>query len=462
MNVVWITADTVRLDAMGAYRGKAVRTPSLDGLVARSMKFNRHYAANFPTMPARADFLTGRWTMSFLFWEPLPKGQVVLPQLLAEVGMKTAAFIDTPFYIRNGMNYDRGFQTFCEVPYQSLLQNPEIRTLWRDEADRFAPRTFSEAMKWLERHCKEDFFLYIDVWDPHEPWDPPRYYTELYMPDYDGETVEPVYGYWQHERGFTEEKLKKAWASYLGEMTMVDTWIGHFMRHLENLNLMDNTAIIFTTDHGFYFGEHGGLFGKASRAVGADGYLVEPQLTESKDAYKVESEEWDRSPLYEELTHIPLLVYVPGTEPGVCEGLTSAVDIMPTVLDIVGQDIPSFVEGRSLLPILKGATDVGREYVVTTHQFLNSGERARSVDDTPRKMLVSSSTTVTSAEWALVYDVEPGMSELYHLPADPDQSKNVIAGHPDVALDLHARMVGLMRETKAPETAIAPRSELRF
>jgi hypothetical protein len=75
------------------------------------------------------------------------------------------------------MNYDRGFKTFCDIPGQFLQFlmgiDWEERSLWRDESDRFAPQTFTQAMNWLERHYKENFFLYIDTWDPHEPWDAP-------------------------------------------------------------------------------------------------------------------------------------------------------------------------------------------------------------------------------------------------------------------------------------------------
>ena len=66
--------------------------------------------------------------------------------------------------------------------------------------------SFTKAMQWLESHYKEDFFLYIDTWDPHEPWDAPAYYTEIYWPDYDGEIIEPIYGCWQDVPGFTQHR----------------------------------------------------------------------------------------------------------------------------------------------------------------------------------------------------------------------------------------------------------------
>lgn len=75
-------------------------------------------------------------------------------------------------------------------------------------------------MNWLERHYQEDFFLYIDVWDHHEPWDAPDYYTERYGPGYDGERIDPPYAHWQDVPGMTEESVRKAHACYCGEITM--------------------------------------------------------------------------------------------------------------------------------------------------------------------------------------------------------------------------------------------------
>ena len=95
------------------------------------------------------------------------------------------------------------------------------------------------AIQWLEHHYKEDFFLYVDTWDPHEPWDAPPYYTELYWPGYDGELVLPVYGNWHDVPGYSEEQLNKGHATYCGEITMVDTWLGFLLKSVENMGLKD-------------------------------------------------------------------------------------------------------------------------------------------------------------------------------------------------------------------------------
>ena len=414
-------------------------------------------------MPTRADHATGRWTMSFMGWEPLPEDEVTLAQILAENGYHTAAAIDTPFYIRGEMNYDRGYQTFFFHPGQEGSptrvqqvgnhESRDIRDRWRLEKDHNAPQTFANAMNWLETHYKEDFFLYIDTWDPHEPWEAPPYYSELYWPGYDGEIIQPIYGHWQDEPGFSAEKVKKANATYCGEITMVDTWIGYFLRRVENMGLMDKTAIIFTSDHGFYFGEHGGKFGKMSFDKREGGGLYRFGDSDAR---------WAHSPLYEELVRIPLLVYVPGVEPNVYDGMTSVVDVMPTVLDIAGVSSPGNVHGASLLPRMRDSSAVGREFTVSTIPFANPGDEVRSVDSIRRNLVNSQVTTITAGDWSLLYSMDEGMSKLYNLANDPAQENNIISGNLGVAKEVHRYLLKFMRETGVSDHLLKPRQEFRL
>jgi arylsulfatase A-like enzyme len=474
MNVIWIVSDTVRRKDVGAYGNKNIRTPSIDALAAKSTRFDRHYAASFPTMPARADFMTGRWTLSFMQWMPIPLGNVLLAETLRDADINTAAVVDTPFFLRDGMNYDRGFTTFYEIPdhyfvakggydpphspYRKWLERRPQHPL---DSDCFAPKTFNKAMEWLTLNYEETFFLYIDTWDPHEPWNAPTYYTEPYWPNYDGELIMPFYQYYKDVPGFTEERLRKAHATYCGEISMVDTCIGNLLRQVEYMGLMEKTAIIFTTDHGFYFGEHG-IFGKMV-------FARDPEDTSPSQLPGTPPSRqprfpgaWARSPLYEEVAAIPLTIYMPGAEPGTYSGLTSAVDLMPTILDIFGQEIPSYVEGRSLLPVIRNPGQAGREHVLTACPFINAGDTDQLVDHILRKCVVPSMVTVTTDKWSLLYDCEPGGSELYDLESDPNQEKNLIGQHSDVAHELHQLMVKFMRETNVPQRLLKPRLELKL
>jgi arylsulfatase A-like enzyme len=435
-------------------------------LAERSVRFQRHYAAGFPTMPARADHFTGRWTMSFMGWSPLPSNVTTLAEILSAKGLHTAAVVDTPFYLREGMNYDRGFRSFfmntgqegsgAKKMKDGRHESQDARAAWRFESDYNSPQTFIKAMQWLEHHYKEDFFLYVDTWDPHEPWDAPSYYTEIYWPDYDGEIIEPIYGFWKDVPGFTQERLEKAHATYCGEITMVDTWLGYLLRRVENMGLMENTAIIFTSDHGFYFGEHGGLFGKMVYEMGSDGKY--PKLDDWDK--QIEGGIWAYSPLYEEIVNIPLLIYIPGVSAGVYGRLTSAVDVMPTVLEVLGCDIPDFVEGQSLLSKIDNSAVSGREFAVSSIPFANPGDPVRSVDNFLRMLKAPTVTTITSDNYSLLYSQEKGQSKLYDLSLDPGQQKDIISDQPDVGKELHQHLVKFMRDTHVAEYLLKPRLEL--
>ena len=159
---------------------------------------------------------------------------------------------------------------------------------------------------------------------------------------------------------------------------------------------------------------------------------------------------------------IPLLVYSPDVTPGVYTGLTSVVDVMPTVLDVLGQPTPAEVDGASLLPKMRDTSIPGREFVVSTIPFANPGDPVRSVDNVRRQLRASPVTTVTSAGWSLLHSMDEGMSELYNLSSDPKQRHNVITDHPENAREVHQHLVRFLRETNVVPHLVEPRLELRL
>ncbi|HET7480317.1 MAG TPA: sulfatase, partial [Rubrobacteraceae bacterium] len=200
-NIVVIVSDTFRRDHLGAYGNPVIRTPYLDEFASSAVTFDRHVISSFPTMPARADILTGTFSFTYMGWEPLPRHVPTLPGLLSEAGYLTMGVVDTPFFVRGGFGYDRGFDDFIWVRGQGDDTRPhersDYRATWRSESDRLVARTVTEAESWLERQHDEQFFLYVDTWDPHEPWDAPDYYTSRYHAGYDGRQIYPSYGRWE-------------------------------------------------------------------------------------------------------------------------------------------------------------------------------------------------------------------------------------------------------------------------
>jgi len=447
MNIIVIVSDTFRRDHLGCYGNKDIRTPNLDRFAQKCVKFNRCYATSFPTMPCRADLFTGRYTFRYLGWGPLPKDEKTLAEILEEKGYTSIAVVDTPFFIRNGYGYDRGFSEFIWISGQRIrgwmgksseVQQKRVDLSRRYEEDFFAPKTMNTAEKLLEEYHKKRFFLYVDTWDPHEPWDPPEWYVKLYYSDYGGQIIEPCYWEWR-ERGVEEEEIKIAHACYCGEITMVDRWIGRLLEKVELLGLLDNTVIVFTSDHGYYFGEHG-YFGKARN--------------------KWLEKEWYWSPLYEEVARVPLLIYVPKMKPRETDALVSLVDLMPTVLDLAGVDIPTSVESLSLVPVIKGEKDNLRDFVITSWPLYNPNDKAKVIDDSLRNIKEPMPSTITTRKWSLVYTGFGYPTELYDLQSDPNQTTNVLWENRSIAENLHCKFITLLEQLGTEERILEPRRKI--
>ena len=133
---------------------------------------------------------------------------------------------------------------------------------------------------------------------------------------------------------------------------------------------------------------------------------------------------------------------------------------MPTVLQVLGCDIPDFVEGQSLLPKISDSTVSGREFTISSIPFANHGDPVRSVDNFLRMLKAPTVTTITSENYSLLYSPEAGQSKLYDLSLDSNQEKNIISDQPEVAKELHQYLVKFMRDTHVAEYLLKPRLEL--
>ena len=466
MNVILIFSDTLRVDFLGCYGNDWMHTPYIDRLAQDAIIFDRAHCGSFPTVPCRNDILTGRWTFTYKPWAPLGTDEIVLPEVLNEAGFLTALFADTPHPFAPGFNYQRGFQAWELIRGQehdawktapveiTLPCSPDkVRggakgatykylqnVAWRQsEEDYFPARTMRAAAAWLEENHGRSFFLYVDTFDPHEPWDPPAHYLARYEPEgYQGEEViYPRYDRWADF--MSEAELQHCRNLYAGEVSLVDRWIGFLLERVEDLGLLDETAIIITTDHGFYLGEHG-YVGKSI----------------------IRGYQHQSLPLYPEVSRVPLIVRLPGGRGARhSQAFAQPVDLMPTVLELLGVPEPSTVQGKSLVPVFEGKDDL-RLFAVSSPTL--SGPHVDVPHPTNR-------ATITSDEWALILGPQvdqgaggelTGMAdsvmreitvlegplgpELYHLPFDPWCTCNVLAEHKDIAQRLQAGFVMFLRE----------------
>ena len=455
MNIIMVISDTFRWDHLPCYGNREVITPHLDAFSQNALVFEDCYAASFPTMPARADIFTGRFTFTYLNWGPLPQNEITLAQCLSEAGYLTFGVADTPFLLRNGYGYDRGFKDFQWIRGQrSGPEREDVLMQRRTEEDCFAPMTFKSAIEWLERHNEEQFFLFIDTWDPHEPWDPPDHYVLPYFPEYQGERVDPCYWAWR-EAGYTERDLEIAHACYCGEISMVDRWFGLLMERLEALQLTENTVVIFTSDHGFYFGEHG-FFGKR-RFRWPDDIPIEEGFSRGLTMFQGSIY---RSPLYREITHVPLLMYLPNVAPRRIEGLVTLPDLMPTTLELAGVDPPDTVQAHSLIPLVRGEVDTLHKILVTSTPLEELGDMTKTVDDQHRKTLEISPSTITNGEWDLLYAIYGEPVELYHSKIDPKHERNIAEENPEVVEGLHKDFLEFLEDVGTSEESMRPRKRI--
>ena len=239
---------------------------------------------------------------------------------------------------------------------------------------------------------------------------------------------------------------------------MVDFWIGRLLHKLDALGLRDNTIVLFTSDHGFYFGEHD-FFGKAE-------WVHDPEAEVSADSSLPEwlQESWlltvERSPLYKELTNIPLMVRGPGLEPGRTQAMTTAPDIAPTIMDLVGLGgVPTTMTGDSFGGVLDGSRDKHRPLVVSSWPlYLAKGEIITAVDSKARRIDNYMPLTVTTQERSLILGGPDDEPELYDLAHDTQERENTWGADPEGPL-LAERALSFLEGVRTPEEYLAPRYE---
>jgi len=441
MNVIVLVADSFRADHLGCYGNTWIKTPHLDRFAAESALFKYAYPENIPTVPARVTWFTGQYHFPFRGWQPFELDDTTLAEYLWTKGFRSAMITDVFHFHRPGFNITRGFDFVqfirgqesdpfildesIEVDMERYHKHDGVdekwtrqtmnylrnRAHWTCEEDHFVAQVVKAGIKWLDEiDVRDNLFLWLDCFDPHEPWDPPAEYTDLYDPGYEGkEIINPIVG--EVEGYLTPEELNHIKALYAGEVTLVDKWLGVMLDYLRAEGFFENTVIIFTSDHGEPLGERG-IIRKA------------------------------RSWLFEELMRIPFIIHTPGAEALTSNAVAQTCDLMPTVLDFLGIEIPDWVEGGSLLPVIRGGSDKLRDFA-----YCGAYRHA---------------WTIRNAEWAYTYYLQPQEPasgfcpqerELYHLTEDPEERRNVSLKHSDIATRLDHSLLRFVTELQQKRLA---------
>jgi len=433
-NVIIIFVDSLRWDHVGAYhRGRRrfenvepVKTPYLDRFAEKCVLFENAYPEALPTIPARMQVMTGQRTLPSRGWEPLKPNDVTLTQLLREEGYTCGLVSDVYHYRKPGMNYHADFHSYRWVrgqEYDPYVSSPPKRdigdyvndnydSVWRERIsqflantddfrspeDWFAAKTVRESVDWLRNNrSAEKVFLWIDSFDPHEPWDPPGEFDTYTDPSYEGpRLIMPMGG--EAKEWASSEEADYIRGLYAGEVASVDRQLGKLFDTLEEEGYMEDSLIFLLADHGHPLGDHGKFLKGTDR-------------------------------MYSELLKSPFMVHLPGGENAGrrTEALTQFHDVAPTVLHFLGRENDTgAMHGLSLWPVLKGDGERVREAIITGYH--------RGIE-----------RCIRDERWSYVIRPEGEPDELYDLKDDWKEEDNLIDEHPGEAKRLSGKFGAYFR-----------------
>jgi arylsulfatase A-like enzyme len=435
-NLLLVIVDSLRADAVFE---NGIRTPAMDALARRGLRFTQAFPEAMPTVPARNSILSGRrqfpfrgWSdrrglLSSPGWVPLEDTRSALPAVLRRAGYWTAYVTDNPFlgfagpYAPFRRSVDRfartggqigGNKPISSVPdhvldhwlHPAIRDNARARRRvglylansrpWEDASQTFAGRVFGDAIRTLEVAARRrPFALIVDTYEPHEPWTPPERWLRGYGRGWRG--AEPgMIHYGRASRWLSASErgpvLRRARDLYAAEVTMTDAWLGRLLDRLRSLRLDDNTVIMLVSDHGILLGEHGWT-GKVQTA------------------------------LYPALIRVPFILVDPRARRArSSDFFASTHDVAPTLLSLAGVRAPKGMTGVDLSLPLRGRRLPERSLAYGGY---------------------SDSFFIRTRRWALWAYNKPRAFKLFDLERDPGQYENVARRHPGVVRELYGQVL---------------------
>ena len=457
-NIVLLITDTFRYDNLSG-RSKA-KSPNLDEFArSRATSLDGMYTGSFPTIPHRTEIATGRGGWPHYGWQPIDvSSRNHIGTILSGAGYATQLICDCPHLFK--ARFDAGFDAAYHVrgqegdrpllhlndpiaeiiPPEKTRRGPLFRGhpladihRWtnrytKTEAETFAARTGSTAIRWLEENYESGpFFLWVDFFDPHEPWDPPEYMVRKYMDRYDGiPMIHPNYG---PSTEFTDAELENLRAHYFAEAELVDRWIGRVIEKLDDLAMWDDTILVITTDHGMSLGEHGRT-GKSN----------------------IHPDDSRFCPIYPEVSHIPFLIAAADVPSGVSLDLRmQPMDVMPTLFSLAGVptdvNVPDGFDGRACGEELIHSRAGAVRHCSVAGCHLDLGESRRPPRGATMPFLVKD-------EWGFAPIGACGASELYDLSIDPLAKNDIACDNSKIVDELRREFLRYLRNLNAPASLV--------
>jgi arylsulfatase A-like enzyme len=449
MKVFLIIFDTLRKDHTGhVYGNEWIKTPNFDEFAKDCLVFEKAYPESLPTIPVRRAIHTGIRTFPFnhekpklrtddgVFdpgWDPIPPHHKQIGEYMKDFKYITAFITSTYHQFKPNMNFHIGFDQFNWIrghemdklrakirmneeevnelidnytlngrrrralaKYQKYLLERYLANVQdrKKEEDYFPGQSFSKGIEFVkDTEGFDDTFCIIDEFDPHEPWDPPNKYLEIYSEsEYSGpELIQPVYS--ERLKKLTDDEIKCMRDHYAGEVSMCDRWFGEFISELKNMRIYDDSLIFFISDHGHSIGDHSAL-GKIPMAM------------------------------YPELVDIPFMIKPPGNLDGPKRINKSYVynhDILPTIFGFLNKEIPEVFEGKDLSVFIDGD-----DHLLESREYITCG--------------FSVCTLYKDDNFALITSNDKNQRKLFNLSKDPEWNKNIADGNDDIYEDLFEKI----------------------
>jgi arylsulfatase A-like enzyme len=384
-SAILVLLDTLRADRLGAAGHRRPTTPALDRLAERGVLFEQVISYSAWTLPSAVALLSGRYPTRRVFDEKLRRSLV---EDLRDAGFRTAAFTEGGFLSRY-YGFDRGFERYWDEAGGVRLG---LRAPLQELTSAGIESTFPAAELWLRENAGRPFFLMVHTYEVHTP-----YYRRSFARDLPSGRLDPTLDSADVERiksgalVLGETEYAYLGALYDGGVRKADDYVGRLLAALDDLGIADSTLVVVTSDHGEE------LEGRFPRFAAAHGHS-----------------------LFDELVRVPLIVFDPTREYPVrrVASQVRTVDVVPTILDLLGTAADPSLDGRSLVPLMVGSEREDR--LAFSYLDLHGPERA----------------AVRFAGFKLIRNLEaaqraaPRHSALFDLRRDPAERRDVSRRQP--------------------------------